>query len=439
MHSRFTLYLSLVLFLALWAMGCQQSLPVEGTPPTPNGIVYEDDATWLERGRPDPNAIPDRFIVVFNDDVSTSDARNLSDELARASNTRPEFYYKKLIKGFSAKMSNKAASKLLRDKRVKSVEPDYRCKVLPRRDRRKGKTDKNPGGGDGGGNTGGGGDTAIGDPGTPPVTDPPVTNPPVTDPPVGSTQEVPWGVTSVGGPVDGTGKVCWIVDTGIDLINPDLNVDVSRSKNFVADGSTSANDGNGHGTHCAGIIAAKNNSIGVVGVAPNATVVSIRVLDNTANGTYASLLAGLDYIMQNAKPGDVVNMSLAGPPEPMVDNAVIAAADKGIIFVISAGNFAADAGNYTPGRVRHQNVYTISAVGEDGCLAWFSNWGNPPISYAAPGVGILSLLPGGGTITHSGTSMSAPHVAGLLLTGRINASKVACGDPDGTPDAIAHR
>ncbi len=95
------------------------------------------------------------------------------------------------------------------------------------------------------------------------------------------------------------------------------------------------------------------------------------------------------------------------------------------------------ASNSSPARVNHANVYTVSAIDSNGNFAWFSNYGNPPVDVAAPGVGVLSTASGGGTTTMSGTSMAAPHVAGLLLLGSLNTVGSASGDPDGTPDPIA--
>lgn len=415
MKSGRSLLFYLFVFLSLLAVGCQDST----TPVSDNGPsstpVNDDDLSWLERNRPDPDAIPGRYIVFLSDDLSSAEARNVSDELAWKGGTRVEYYLRRLRRGFTAKMSADAAARLRKDPRVRDVISDYRTKVVPRKERFKGRARK---------------DTTIEN------TDPGTTAPPPPDPT--STQELPWGVTRVGGKSDGRGKVCWILDTGVDLDNPDLTVDVGRSRNFVPDGG-SADDRHGHGTHIAGIIAAKDNTFGVVGVAAGATIVSVRVLDNSANGSYAWLLAGLDYVAENASPGDVVNLSLVGPPDGTIDDAVRRLGDLGIKVAIAAGNYQSDAGAYTPSRVRHRNVFVVSALSEDDCLAWFTNWGNPPVSYAAPGTSILSLAPGSGTVTHSGTSMAAPHVAGLLLTGHLTADGYACNDPDGNPDPIAHR
>lgn len=254
-------------------------------------------------------------------------------------------------------------------------------------------------------------------------------------------QTLPPGIARVGGPADGSGRTAWIIDTGIDLDHPDLNVDTARSKTFITIGAgrRSANDENGHGTHVAGTIAAIDNDTGVVGVAAGASVVAVRVLDRRGSGAFSWVIAGLDYVAANAASGDVANMSLGGPPSGDVDAAVLAVAGTGVRFAIAAGNSSADANGFSPARVNHANVYTVSAVDSGDVFASFSNFGNPPVDFAAPGVGILSLWKDGGTNTISGTSMASPHVAGVLLLGSITGDGIASGDPDGNPDPIAHR
>ncbi|MFQ5889003.1 MAG: S8 family serine peptidase [Gemmatimonadota bacterium] len=251
-------------------------------------------------------------------------------------------------------------------------------------------------------------------------------------------QVTPWGITRVGGPWDGTGKTAWIIDTGIDLDHPDLSVDRSRSANFVTRGKDSPDDGNGHGTHVAGTIGAIDNAIDVVGAAAGATVVAVRVLDNSGSGSVSGVVAGVDYVAANGSAGDVANMSLGASGHfESLHQAVENAAAKGIRFSIAAGNAGDDAGGYEPAHVEHPNVYTTSAIGKDDCLASWSNWGNPPVDYAAPGVGVLSTKRGGGTTTMSGTSMAAPHMGGVLLAS-IATDGAACNDPDGSPDLIVH-
>lgn len=251
-------------------------------------------------------------------------------------------------------------------------------------------------------------------------------------------QMTPWGITRVGGTHSGSGKKAWIMDTGIDLDNPDLIVDIGNSVSFV--GGESADDLNGHGTHVAGILAAKDNAIDVVGVAANASVVSVKVLDQNGEGTIADAVDGINYIAGRASSSHIVNMSLGvNGTSQSFDTAVINAANSGIRIVIAAGNDADDANDYSPGRVNHSNVWTIS--GYDINDNWYvnSNYGNPPIEYSGPAVNVPSLDIGGGIVNMTGTSMAAPHIAGLLLTlpNDIKVDGYVSNDPDNDPDAIA--
>lgn len=250
-------------------------------------------------------------------------------------------------------------------------------------------------------------------------------------------QSLPWGIERVGGPGDGTGKIAWVIDTGIDLTHPDLNVDASRSATFIG-GKSTPWDENGHGTHVAGIIAAKNNNIGVVGVAAGATVVSVRVLNRQGSGTNSGVISGVNYVAENGVKGDVANMSLGGGASDALDLAVFNAS-KNVKFALAAGNESDDANNHSPARVNGTNIYTVSAMWEGDSWASFSNFGNPPVDYCAPGVYIYSTYKNGSYETLHGTSMATPHVAGLLLLGKIQTDGYVTGDPDGEPDPIAHR
>jgi subtilisin family serine protease len=141
-----------------------------------------------------------------------------------------------------------------------------------------------------------------------------------------------------------------VIDSGIDLDHPDLNVDTINDYDFI-DGDDVADDGYGHGTHVAGIIGAKNNGAGVVGVAAGAQVVGIRVLNNSGVGADSGVIAGIDYAAGLASPGDVINLSLiADAVDPIMDAAVANAAARGILVTIAAGNSGANAANYSPGR-----------------------------------------------------------------------------------------
>ncbi|QIL77743.1 S8 family serine peptidase [Hymenobacter sp. HDW8] len=255
-------------------------------------------------------------------------------------------------------------------------------------------------------------------------------------------QVTPYGIARVG-TADGTAAgTAWVIDTGIDLDHPDLNVDVARSKSFLTSGKNyaSPDDGNGHGTHCAGTIAAKNDASGVVGVAAGAKVVAVRVLDSRGSGSNSGVIAGVDYVGANGKAGDVANMSLGGGVSTALDAAVLRASEKGVLFALAAGNETDNANNHSPARVNGANIFTISAMNSSDSWASFSNFGNPPVDYCMPGVGIQSTWLNGGYNTISGTSMATPHMAGvLLMRGKgFNTVGTVKNDPDGNADPIAH-
>jgi len=250
---------------------------------------------------------------------------------------------------------------------------------------------------------------------------------------------VTWNVNRVGYG-DGTGKTAWIIDTGIEFDHPDLNVDQARSKSFIT-GAASADDENGHGTHVAGIIGAKNNTFGVLGVASGASLVSLRVLDKDGTGSLSSIIQALGYVNTNGNAGDVVNMSLGEDSvSSILDKQVQNTAARGIYIAIAAGNDKEPARNFSPGRANGTNIFTVSAIDSLDNFASFSNYGNDVVDFALPGVHILSTYIGKKYAYMSGTSMAAPHIAGLLLLrGRnVATSGVAKNDPDGTPDPIAH-
>lgn len=247
-------------------------------------------------------------------------------------------------------------------------------------------------------------------------------------------QETPWGIARVGY-ASGVGKVAWVIDTGIQPDHPDLTVDTARSRSFLGRNSTPW-DQNGHGTHVAGTIAAKDDANGVVGVAAGAAVVAVRVLDRRGSGTTSGVIAGVDYVAQAGKAGEVANMSLGGGASSSLDTAVLNASSKGIYFALAAGNDSANANNYSPARVNGTYVRTVSAFAVGDKWASYSNFGNPPVDYAEPGSGIKSTWLNSGYHTISGTSMATPHLAGLLLLGPVGNGGNVIGDPDGNPDPI---
>ena len=250
---------------------------------------------------------------------------------------------------------------------------------------------------------------------------------------------VTWNVKRTGFG-DGTGKTAWIIDTGIDFDHPDLTVDTIRSRSFIT-GITSADDDNGHGTHIAGIIGAKNNAIGTMGVAAGATLVPLKVLDKDGNGKLSAIIEALGYVNGNAHAGDVVNLSVGeGSISTILDEQVENTAALGIYITIAAGNDSQPASNFSPGRANGKNIFTVSAIDSVDNFASFSNYGNDVIDYAAPGVHVLSTYLDGKYAYMSGTSMSSPHVAGLLLLKGNNlvTSGFAKNDPDSIADPIAH-
>ncbi len=317
--------------------------------------------------------VQNRCIVQLQDSIDGNQVKGLANALAKRGNASVRDVYKHSIKGFTANMPCHAAQKAFGDDgSVKAMYPDGIVTASF-----KGK----PGGGGGGGG-----------------------------------QQVSYGTTRVGGTVNGVGKTAWIVDSGIDLDHPDLNVDASQG--FVASGINGGmEDQNGHGTHVAGTVAAIDNGIGALGVAQGATVVPIRVLNRRGSGSYSGIIAGIDHVAARAGSGDCVNMSLGGPADGAVNAAVEAAArSTNAHFVIAAGNDARNASGFSPASANGNNVYTIAAMGQGDTWASYSNYGND-VDYAAPGSGIFSLWKSGGTNTISGTSMASPHACAVLMMG----------------------
>ena len=251
---------------------------------------------------------------------------------------------------------------------------------------------------------------------------------------------LPWNIAQTGygrGDLQTT-KTAWVIDTGIDLDHPDLNVDAARSRSFIT-GQTSADDQNGHGTHVAGIIGAQNNTIGTTGVASGATLVSLRVLDEEGEGRLSGIIQAVNHVIQNGRAGDVVNMSLGGEGiSATLERAIVRGANAGIFFSIAAGNEGKNVEDFSPARVNHQNVFTVSAMNQNNRFASFSNYGSS-VDVCAYGVRITSTYSNGRYATLSGTSMAAPHVSGLLLVrgSSLPMHGSGSGDRDATPDPMA--
>lgn len=244
-------------------------------------------------------------------------------------------------------------------------------------------------------------------------------------------------VNSVGGSNDGSGKSTWIwvLDTGIDLDHPDLNVGTSATyaKSFIT-GET-AEDGHGHGTHVAGIAAAKNNSIGMIGVSAGARVVPVKVLANSGKGSWSALLAGLNHVAKYDIKGDVINMSLGAYPvsscensNPTLRDAIRNLGASGTWVVMAAGNDSGNANANLPGCINGSKVLTVGALGCNSDCASYSNFGSA-VDWTAVGTGVYSTYRNGGYATLSGTSMASPVVAGIVHSRNslpLSAGTVSC-------------
>jgi len=216
------------------------------------------------------------------------------------------------------------------------------------------------------------------------------------------------GATKVWAKVPGDRKVTVaVVDTGIDHAHPDFSGRVNKGRDVV-NNDDDAMDDQGHGTHCAGTIAAGLGNGGVVGVAPGVSLLAVKVLDANGSGSYAGVAEGIVYAADQGAP--IISMSLGGSrTSKVLEDAVAHAIRKGSLIVAAAGNDGSDDPSYPaalPG------VMAVSASQRDDRLAYFSNTGNH-VSVAAPGVDILSTVPGGQYESLDGTSMACPHVSGL--------------------------
>lgn len=229
------------------------------------------------------------------------------------------------------------------------------------------------------------------------------------------TQTIPVGVKQVKAPdawptSQGEGIKVFILDTGIDSNHPDLVANLKPGKSFVTTES-STEDFHGHGTHCAGTVAAAMNNIGVVGVAPYAYVYPVKVLNSSGSGAYSQIIAGIDWVMDK-KGARVISMSLGGSSAPKALGDICKAAyDDGILLVAAAGNSGPKKNSVGyPAKLPH--VMAVAAVNSSDIVASFSSRGTQ-VEISAPGVSVLSTTKGGGYGHMSGTSMACPHVAGV--------------------------
>ena len=348
-----------------------------------------------------------RVIVVL--DRATPEPGAVAAEHAKAFGAQPFAVYRSALRGYAAMVPDARLAALRRDPRVAYVERDQRVEAFA--------------------------------------------------------QSTPTGVKRVFAEsntsldIDGTDDVrvdvdVAVIDTGIDFDHPDLNV-VART-NCTGGGpfkqscaNDSGDDGNGHGTHVAGSIAALDNGAGVVGVAPGARLHAVKVLGDNGSGWTSWIIAGIDWVTARANVIEVANMSLGCECSSAAqDEAIAKSVAAGVVYAVAAGNSDKDAATFSP--ANHADVITVSALADfdglagaaaastcrsdqDDTLADFSNWGTE-VEVAAPGVCITSTWMGGGYNTISGTSMASPHVAGAAA---ILAS--GSGDPRSKKDVDAIR
>ena len=232
-------------------------------------------------------------------------------------------------------------------------------------------------------------------------------------------QALPWGIDKLDADVsstragDGTGAVSnvnvYVIDTGVDAGHPDL--DVVGHVNFAGGPNR---DCHGHGTHVAGTVAARDNTLDVVGVAPGAPVTGVKVLSCSGSGSNSSVISGINWVTANARKPAVANMSLGGGAAQAIDDAVRNSAASGVFYALAAGNENTNACTRSPARAgagTNNGILTVAATDSAELEASWSNYGSCVDAWA-PGVSILSTRKGGGTTTMSGTSMASPHGAG---------------------------
>jgi len=239
--------------------------------------------------------------------------------------------------------------------------------------------------------------------------------------PTQPSESTPWGVARVWGSdagaglpaKTGDGVTVAVIDTGIDMNHPDLagNIDAAKSKTFVTRTST-PDDDNGHGCHVAGTIAAEDNTIGVIGVAPGATLIAIKVLDKRGSGYWSDVASGIAWA--DEKGANIANMSLGGGASTTVEDACTSAANGGVLLIAAAGNSgdgdsATDEIGYP---AAYSTVVSVGATTSNDGIASFSS-SNSDVEVSAPGSGIPSTYKGDTYATLSGTSMASPHAAGM--------------------------
>lgn len=411
------------LIVAAVSLSSLLMMPILGNAYTHTAYDINQNSNASDKGRGNNNAdlvttpkpknpkIPNSYIVVLKDEVSNP--AGVAEEMVKkhALELGPKFEH--AIKGFGAIIPEKALSEIKADPRVKYVEEDQIVEAFD-------------------------------------VQKEAFQGLPITIE-SHNMQPVPTGINRIDADLSSTARIngfdervnvdIAIIDTGIDRFHPDLNV--VRGVTCLGAGFTGGYDDNGHGTHVAGIAAAKDNDIGVVGVAPGAKLWAIKVLNFFGSGSISCVIAGVDYVTAHADEIEIANMSLGCEcHSDALHEAIKNSVAKGITYVVAAGNSAKDAMSFEPANysMTIDGVITVSAMadsdgkcgslgpatpyGADDTFASFSNFGNA-VTIAAPGVNILSTFLFGTYVKLSGTSMATPHVTGaaaLYMANNIDAS-----------------
>ena len=237
---------------------------------------------------------------------------------------------------------------------------------------------------------------------------------PAADPaPKSGSQAIQWGVKRVDAPAAwstsrGEGVKVVVIDTGLDMTHPDLAGNIKGGWNAIKK-SGDFNDDHGHGTHCGGNIAALDNDIGIVGVAPKADLYGVKVLDANGSGSFDDVIAGMQWAVDNHM--EVASMSLGADQGNQALADMVAAMKKGGVTLIAAAGNSGGAVGFPGG---YPEAIAVAALDQNDQLADFSSRG-PQVAVIAPGVNVYSLSKNGGYDTMSGTSMATPHVAGLAV------------------------
>jgi len=234
-------------------------------------------------------------------------------------------------------------------------------------------------------------------------------------------ETVPYGIVNVGANIssqlsgNGSGSVSgstvFVIDTGVQ-VHTDLNrvghVNYAGGKN---------DDCHGHGTHVAGTIGARDQGLGVVGVAPGVAVYGVKVLGCNGSGAWSGIISGMDFVANSTAAGKVANMSIGGPKNTSVNAAAANLVSSNVAVAVAAGNDGDNTANHSPSS--EPSVLTVAAHDSNNVNASWSNFGSG-VDISAPGVSVYSTYKSGAYATMSGTSMASPHAAGAMALYRSN-------------------